>query len=366
MKKIIVLLVLVLAALSGASWSDGSAAAAPCYQGQNPDGSISCFHWGDTDRSNGTTVRTYVYEPFDLAFLTPINQALQDFNGSQGLIRTPSAQSGGYPASCDAGYLQAVNVCAQNFTTSCGDTPSGSWVGCADFVYWYEWNGSQWVLRPHLGRVRVRFDTAGTYYLNSNVPWTWDQEPNRRRQAACHEISGHGQGMTHTGSDPGSESCLRSWVGSGGDGVNFGSLNLGGFVTSQIVNNNNHNDPAQGQFGNTATAAPLKNTPSVLKLKRVQKGVYQLRKGQSAKGLGNLPIKILSQPLYEALRTPALPFGALKVKPKDNCARSAGRFKPLARGKNCGGGPIFLGSQWEEGHWYCYYVLGGIVYRQSC
>jgi hypothetical protein len=352
MRKLLLVIVFALGLMA----LPGAAKAAPCYLGNNPDGSQSCFHWGDTDRSNGTTVQTHRYAPFDAAFVAPVNTALSNFNSQQGLIRTPASTVGAYPGSCAAGFLQAQAVCAQNFTNACGSISPGYWVGCASYTWWYEWNGSQWVQRPHLGRTEVRFDTAGTLYGNG-APWSWDEEPGRRLQAACHELTGHGMGMAHTASDPGNESCLRSITGSGGTNP-FGSTILGSTVVNQIVGNHNHNDLPQGQFGNTAVTSfsKAKAKHSVLGLKPLrQKGVFQLRQGMSGADLPQraLPgVRILSAPVSVAMEADEfLSFQVLpKLKPNNSCMKR-GKMAPLAR-RQCGNGyPVLVGCAYGQGTW---------------
>lgn len=60
---------------------------------------------------------------------------------------------------------------------------------------------------------------------------------------------------------------------------------------------------------------------------------------------------MFSYAVLEALEVPLSQPLAL-VKTLDTCA--------------CGGTRVFLGSQWVEGHWYCYYGNNGYVTVERC
>lgn len=76
-------------------------------------------------------------------------------------------------------YGGAINVCAADYADSCGDSPQGSWVGCAGLSVYTPSN--------HIAKGSVRFD-------NVVSGWNWTSE--RRSHVVCMEI-GHTLGLQH-------------------------------------------------------------------------------------------------------------------------------------------------------------------------
>lgn len=251
MRRLLLTLLLAAAAMSV---GPGAAGAAPCYT----VGGV-CQHWADFNRATPGQVEVYAYNTsanWQNAIATErtyFNGAVSNVKVGQTVIRSDNV--------CSAFWAFKHNLCQGTFPGATCGTLNTAWDGCTTTYISYNSSGT---ISPHQSAIVTRVKEPTTYTDGSARTYV----QANRTSIVCHEMLGHGYGMNHTDTDPGTNSCLYH--------INTepppGSV-LNSTITGQIFANHNHNDGAGEYAGigmRKALSPKAKKKLSVLKLKKVK------------------------------------------------------------------------------------------------
>lgn len=288
MRKLILFALLVLSVSLGGA----EAKAAPCLIG-NAGG---CAHWSDDNRATPGVVPVYGWampantwqavaagrRTWFNASATKIKQGVYTASGTNLCSSPPSTL-----------FVFRNNVCIGAFTGQlCTDSNPLSWAACLTPYYTLDLAGN---ITNHIVLVMARFRDPGLWA--NGTPRTLTQAD--RESLWCHEVNGHGYGMSHTFTpdpiDPGTNSCLYA------NQQNPGPNTITAPIITQIDGYHTHNDVNNyNGIGTRPMQKPNRKTASVLELIRMSglgpngETVYFVPEARSSRGLSPNSIYVRS------------------------------------------------------------------------